>query len=392
MDERASLLQDNGSVAQQGGVVQGGVVVQRDIGCRPQQALSFYPGRSDDNHPLARIQSRTQESGLNGNDSNAETDEDSGDDSHLAELAQGQPGKISEAMVIERPSWQAMSSNSLCTLPEESSGGTFITDNVDTPLASRSMAPTDTLSQTHTSSLRTSWPAETDLVFKDDKFNLNRQNYFDALLGVAEAHKPETGVIHQRLQCDSKYLAQIMDLPCARIAIFEVKLKGCKESRPQWTRDALGPYRNDRIIAGIYETFFTGGDKSFSKRFNIQFPVSRNQNGEMVCEVPVHIVALVAMVLYAVLKEWQSGTRKSIDFSSSVNLDTYIGHTITLEHIEVTRESGFHVMMGYLCQGKVCPEFVFIFMPLLIISMVSVWCQEPSTIVVANIDYDELEG
>jgi hypothetical protein len=62
---------------------------------------SFYPGHGDDNHPLAHIQSRTQESGLNGNNSNVETDENSGDDSRLAELAQGQPGEISEAMVIE---------------------------------------------------------------------------------------------------------------------------------------------------------------------------------------------------------------------------------------------------------------------------------------------------
>ncbi|KAH9962901.1 hypothetical protein BC827DRAFT_1154708 [Russula dissimulans] len=103
--------------------------------------------------------------------------------------------------------------------------------------------------------------------------------------------------------------------------------------------------------------------------------MSRNQNGEMVCEVPVYMVALVAMALYAALKEWQSGTWKTIDFSSSVNLDTYIGHTNTLEHIEVTWESGFHVMMAdiYAKASVSVPS-------------------EPSTIVVANIDYDELEG
>ncbi|KAH9960702.1 hypothetical protein BC827DRAFT_1155738 [Russula dissimulans] len=338
MDERASPLQDNGSVAQRGGVVQGGVVVQRGIG--------------------------TQESGLNGNNSNAETNEDLGDNSHLAALTQGQPGKISKAMVIERPSWQAMSSNSLYTLSEESSG--------DNTLA---------------------------LIFIKD-----------ALLGVAEAHKPETGVIHQWLQCDSKYLAQIMDLPRAQIAIFRGEIKGyfaalvrvdvltmpSPAAIAQYIDKQLSdyyyiypkascslnglmmrsrPYRNDCIIAGIHETFFTGGDKSFSKHFNIQFPVSWNQNGKMVCEVPVHMVALVATVLYAVLKEWQSGTWKSIDFSSLVNLDTYIGHTNTLERIEVTQESGFHVMMAdiYAKASVLVPS-------------------EPSTIVVANIDYNELKG
>ncbi|KAH9952374.1 hypothetical protein BC827DRAFT_1274922 [Russula dissimulans] len=102
-------------------------------------APSFYPGRGNNDHPFARIESRTQESGLNNDDSNAETDEDLDDESHLAELAQGPPGKFSEAMVIERPSWQAVSSDSLPTLTEERSGGAFIANAVDMPLACGSM-------------------------------------------------------------------------------------------------------------------------------------------------------------------------------------------------------------------------------------------------------------
>jgi hypothetical protein len=62
---------------------------------------SFYPSHGDNTHPLASLEHRSQEFGLNNDDSNTESNEDLADESHLAELAQGVPGRISEAIAME---------------------------------------------------------------------------------------------------------------------------------------------------------------------------------------------------------------------------------------------------------------------------------------------------
>jgi len=75
-------------------------------------ATSFHPGTSQDNHPSAVIaaqaaaahratQDATQALGLPfGDNSDAEHEDDSGDDD-LLELTQGPPSKVSEAIALE---------------------------------------------------------------------------------------------------------------------------------------------------------------------------------------------------------------------------------------------------------------------------------------------------
>ena len=53
------------------------------------------------------------------------------------------------------------------------------------------------------------------------------------------------------------------------------------------------PYQNDRIITAIRGLYFSGGTKSFVKQFRYLFPTFEISKGE-VCEVPIHMVALVA--------------------------------------------------------------------------------------------------
>ena len=54
------------------------------------------------------------------------------------------------------------------------------------------------------------------------------------------------------------------------------------------------PYRNSRIIAVIRELCFTGGANSFADRYHLRFPTSEGDDGRVVREVPVAMVALVA--------------------------------------------------------------------------------------------------
>ena len=59
---------------------------------------SFYPGHSNNNHPLASFEAGTRQFQYGDDDSSAGSENDLDDDLQLAELAQGQ---ISEALSLE---------------------------------------------------------------------------------------------------------------------------------------------------------------------------------------------------------------------------------------------------------------------------------------------------
>lgn len=54
------------------------------------------------------------------------------------------------------------------------------------------------------------------------------------------------------------------------------------------------PYRNIRIVNVIREMFFTGGTLSFANRFRSEFPIHQGNNGSVLREVPIAMVAMVA--------------------------------------------------------------------------------------------------
>jgi hypothetical protein len=67
-------------------------------------ASSFYPGRGDNTHPLAHLDHASGNYTFHTpevDDDGSETEDDSIDDGHTAELALRHPNKFSEAMVIE---------------------------------------------------------------------------------------------------------------------------------------------------------------------------------------------------------------------------------------------------------------------------------------------------
>ena len=55
------------------------------------------------------------------------------------------------------------------------------------------------------------------------------------------------------------------------------------------------PYRNDRIITIIRDLYFSGLPTTFAEKFEDHFPLHRGDDGQARREVPIPMVALVAM-------------------------------------------------------------------------------------------------
>ncbi|KAF8259191.1 hypothetical protein EI94DRAFT_1813767 [Lactarius quietus] len=91
------------------------------------------------------------------------------------------------------------------------------------------------------------------------------------------------------------------------------------------------PYCNDRIIAVICDVYFTsnGGKSPFATWYKYLFQQTED-DGETTYEVPIPMVALVAMALYAILHVWCTGNQEVMEFSTNTYLDVYQGHINTL--------------------------------------------------------------
>ncbi|KAH8976820.1 hypothetical protein EDB92DRAFT_1823134 [Lactarius akahatsu] len=194
--------------------------------------------------------------------------------------------------------------------------------------------------------------------------------------------KPAASSIQERLLADDDYVLKIAPVLCARIPLFrsEVKdrcnsivlaeytskvpadiirsvdwqLSGYNYVHPKGPK-GLGsnrlimrsqPYRNSRIILVIHDLFFTGGNGSFRARYDHLFPGNTGNDGQVVREVPIPMVALVATALYASLREWRTGDLQTTEFSTTTYFDVYRNHISTLEVILNDRESAFHKMMA----------------------------------------------
>ena len=64
----------------------------------------------------------------------------------------------------------------------------------------------------------------------------------------------------------------------------------------------MRPYRNGRIISIMRDLYFTGGTSSFARRFKRRFPTHESNDGEVLREVPIVMVALVATAVCVYFK------------------------------------------------------------------------------------------
>jgi hypothetical protein len=104
---------------------------------------------------------------------------------------------------------------------------------------------------------------------------------------------------------------------------------------------------------------------AYAHRFDFKFPRSRGNDGVLVKELPVPMVALVATAvsaisthtqgytnlkfqLFAAIHEWSTGTYGLIYFTADKYSDVYNGHIGTLSNIMAQRPGAFHIMMAEL--------------------------------------------
>ncbi|KAN0137996.1 hypothetical protein V8E53_004215 [Lactarius tabidus] len=348
-----------------------------------ERTSSFYPGRGVNSRELSSLNHGN--SGFHApqvNDEGSETEEDPSDEELSLELALKFPNKFSESLGVERPSWSSSGGNSASQSSSTSTGDISLStapgQAASSPLSMVQPAPVaavvstaqlsvltiDLLNEVVPAVARLTWPVHTELVFASgsDRLKLMNQcpmvrsvlqkgiehlrasmlftNMFpdvcivlslirDCLLNAADQLQPGSANILKRLTHDLDYLSKITPLSNA----------------PNGLVMRLWPYRNDRIITAIRALYFAGGAKSFAKQFQYLFPTYETHKGE-VCEVPIHMVALVATALYATLREWSTREQVVAEFSANAYLDVYNGHVNTLKHIRERHEGGFHLMMA----------------------------------------------
>ncbi|KAH8980473.1 hypothetical protein EDB92DRAFT_1953940 [Lactarius akahatsu] len=315
------------------------------------------------------------------------TEEDSTDDDNLAALAQGDPSKLQKVMASEIPSWldPALGARRCPSVSNTVGTGTSnmsLGNNIYT-------MPPPVLAETTLDDLRAT------LIFNDTfPDGILATCFIRSSLNTAAEKvvkkKPAASSIQERLLADDDYVLKIAPVLRARIPLFrsEVKdrcnsivlaeytskvpadiiqsvdwqLSGYNYVHPKGPK-GLGsnrlimrsqPYRNSRIILVIHDLFFTGGNGSFRARYDHLFPGNTGNDGQVVREVPIPMVALVATALYASLREWRTGDLQTTEFSTTTYFDVYRNHISTLEVILNDRESAFHKMMAAIYAQARC--------------------------------------
>ncbi|KAI9429277.1 hypothetical protein H4582DRAFT_2089597 [Lactarius indigo] len=232
----------------------------------------------------------------------------------------------------------------------------------------------------------------------------------DALSAATVSHQLSGAIVQRRLEADDEYVAKLVSLPRARISLIRAKVKewcnaivlggffsmGSANVIAEVVERQLSsytytfpcglmvnslvrhswPYQNDRIIAAVWDVYFTGGATSFASQFEHLFPTYQGANGQVNREVPIPMVALVATALYATLYEWRTGEHQVSEFSQNAYMDVYQGHMNTFKHIQENREGAFHIMMSDIYTRASWP-----------IGNIGV----PPSFAIADIDLDELE-
>ena len=128
------------------------------------------------------------------------------------------------------------------------------------------------------------------------------------------------------------------------------------------------PYHNHQIILTIQHLFFTasGGSPSLAMQFDDLFLGTTGDDGLMVPEVPILMVALVATAvsacfpmhvimlteitticqLFASIYDWHTGTQQALEFLKNAYYGVYQAHVSTLQLIQDQWVKAFHTMMS----------------------------------------------
>ncbi|KAH9060276.1 hypothetical protein EDB87DRAFT_1728537 [Lactarius vividus] len=194
--------------------------------------------------------------------------------------------------------------------------------------------------------------------------------------------------VHARILKDSNYCWQMSVLPRARISIFRAEVKErCvvtvallfsvydptaivdlvkkletdfsyiypRRSKANNDHVLVGspdlrrPFRSSVIISVARDLYFSGNTPFFTLHQD-QFPCHHGPNGDIIWEVPKAMVALVSTAYYAALREWSTGERRQLDFTTNTFVEVYECHIANLNRIEMERNTSYHKMMADIYQ------------------------------------------
>ncbi|KAN0125967.1 hypothetical protein V8E52_001174 [Russula decolorans] len=345
----------------------------KDKGKRPpplKRTTSFYPGRETiTDTVLSHLPSRIGPGNehlvdINDGETDIESENDWFTEPPPMEPAGRTSSKASEAMLVERAIWESSPPD----VGSVAANVASVTASDDVATSQEDIrgsdAPTDPVITSGSS--EPSFPAETELLFVSgsNKIMLTVQRplmraVFQEAFERIRADMPRARVPLFRGEVKDRCAAIIQaEFLAIRTGLSVIHLVNKELSNYNYTFPRLNngnqlnflprrtrPYRNIRIINVIRDLYFGGGAHSFVNCFRSQFPVHQGNDGVVLREVPIAMVALVATALYAAIQEWRTGVQRSVEFSTNAYLDVYNGHVNTFNHIRLNQEESFHTMM-----------------------------------------------
>ncbi|KAN0123161.1 hypothetical protein V8E52_003114 [Russula decolorans] len=367
----------------------------KDKGKRPpplKRTTSFYPGRETiTDTVLSHLPSRIGPGNehlvdINDGETDIESENDWFTEPPPMEPAGRTSSKASEAMLVERAIWESSppdvgsvaanvasvtASDDVATSQEDIRGSDAPTDPVITSGSSEPSFPSETellfVSGSNKIMLTVQRPlmrAVFQEAFERIRADMVFKNVFPNICETIEMitdslMKPRARIPLFRGEVKDRCAAVIQaEFLAIRTGLSVIHLVNKELSNYNYTFPRLNngnqlnflprrtrPYRNIRIINVIRDLYFGGGAHSFVNRFRSQFPVHQGNDGVVLREVPIAMVALVATALYAAIQEWRTGVQRSVEFSTNAYLDIYNGHVNTFNHIRLNREESFHTMM-----------------------------------------------
>ncbi|KAH9040364.1 hypothetical protein EDB85DRAFT_2140500 [Lactarius pseudohatsudake] len=207
-------------------------------------------------------------------------------------------------------------------------------------------------------------------------------------LGAASLQVRGAEDVHARILKDSNYCWQMSVLPRARISIFHAEVKEhCvvtvallfspydpiaiadlvkklemdfsyiypRRSKANndhvlvGSPDLCRPFRSSVIISVLRDLYFSG-NTPFVTLHQDQFPCRHGPNEDIIWEVPKAMLTLVSTAYYAALREWSTGERRQLDFTTNTFVEVYECHIANLNQIETERNTSYHKMMADIYQ------------------------------------------
>ncbi|KAH9020988.1 hypothetical protein EDB85DRAFT_2152660 [Lactarius pseudohatsudake] len=207
-------------------------------------------------------------------------------------------------------------------------------------------------------------------------------------LGAASLQVRGAEDVHACILKDSNYCWQMSVLPRARISIFRAEVKErCvvtvallfspydpiaiadlvkkletdfsyiypRRSKANNDHVLVGspdlrrPFRSSVIISVLRDLYFSG-NTPFVTLHQDQFPCRHGPNEDIIWEVPKAMLALVSTAYYAALREWSTGERRQLDFTTNTFVEVYECHIANLNRIETERNTSYHKMMADIYQ------------------------------------------